>query len=71
MSDGEDTPKMAPGGLGEGACPYHSSQQRLIRDRAGWQLRTTLGSDWCILHNAKCDEELRRKYGCPVSVQKP
>ena len=59
-------PGEAPAGQFGGACPYHSSSQKMLPDGRGYRLVTTEGSDWCILHRAKCDEELRKVHGCMV-----
>ena len=68
MMNHKDLPlKVAPGPLDGARCPFHSSSQRMVRDGAGYKLRTTEGSDWCILHRAKCDKELRERYGCGSS----
>jgi hypothetical protein len=66
MNHTHHIPGEAPGPLGGARCPYHSSSQRMLPNHAGFRLVTTEGSDWCILHKAKCDAELRKLYGCGV-----
>jgi hypothetical protein len=61
----------APEPLGGVRGQFLSNTQRMLPNGAGFHLVTTEGSEWCILHKAKCNKELQEKYGCGSASTDP